>query len=154
MLYYLTGMTTERSALLAYHRLRDGLVAMGERDIAETVVIPIRRQEPGHFAFYQMAAQMLWRQLAGWQRWLVRRLREHTFSPVGANSPDQVADLGDMMLDLGVKGPTAAAAFAGQVARVESELLHVAARGMAVPPYIVRAFRAAVEAAEARTDTA
>src|SRR3712207_5878394 len=46
MLYYLTGMTTERSALLSYHLLSDGLVEMGERAIAETVITPIRRQEP------------------------------------------------------------------------------------------------------------
>lgn len=154
MLYYLTGMTTERSALLAYHRLYDGLRALEEHALAETVVTPIRRQEPGHYAFYQMSAQLLWHGLASWQRWLVRRLRAATFSLVGARSADQVADVGQMMLDLGVEGPGGAVHFAGQVARVERDLLHAAHRGMAVPPYVAKAFRTAVEAAQARASAA
>lgn len=153
MLYYLTGMTTERSALLAYHRLHDGLHAMGERAIAASVIAPIRRQEPGHYAFYQMSAQLLWRQLTGWQRWLVRCLRAISFSPVGAKTSGQVADAGQMMLDLGVDGPDSAARFAMQVARVECDLLHAADQGMTVPPYVARAFSAAVAAAEARAAT-
>ena len=151
MLYYLTGMTTERSALLAYHELHDGLVELGETGIAETVVVPIRRQEPGHYAFYQMSAHRLWVQLADWQRWLVRRLRDLTFAPVGANSPDQRADVGDMMIALGIDSPEAAGAFAGQVARVERELLFAGDQGLVVPPYVARAFAQAVELAYARS---
>lgn len=151
MLYYLTGMTTERSALLAYHELHDGLVELGETGIAETVVVPIRRQEPGHYAFYQMSARRLWAQLADWQRWLVRRLRDLTFAPVGANSPDQRADVGDMMIALGIDSPEAAGAFAGQVARVERELLFAGDQGLVVPPYVARAFAQAVELAYARS---
>ena len=59
LLYYLTGAATERSAVIAYSRLLDGLRAMGEPAIAETVIAPIRRQEPGHFAFYRMSAEAL-----------------------------------------------------------------------------------------------
>ena len=151
MLYYLTGMTTERSALLAYHELHDGLVELGETGIAETVVVPIRRQEPGHYAFYQMSARRLWAQLADWQRWLVRRLRDLTFAPVGANSPDQRADVGDMMIALGIDSPEAAGAFAGQVARVERELLFAGDQGLVFPPYVARAFAQAVELAYARS---
>ena len=150
MLYYLTGMSTERSALLAYHRLHDGLVAMGEDAVADTVVTPIRRQEPGHYAFYQMSARRHWQSLTRWQRWLVHRLRALSFSPVGANSTEQKADLGDMMLSLGIDGPLAAAEFAAQVAHVERDLLIERQRGLAVPPYIARAFRQAVELAQAR----
>ena len=51
MLYYLTGMATERSAVLAYNLLHQGVVEMEERAVAETVIAPIRRQEPGHYAF-------------------------------------------------------------------------------------------------------
>jgi hypothetical protein len=45
MLYYLTGMSTERSAVLAYNHLHAGLAEMGENALAETVVTPIRRQD-------------------------------------------------------------------------------------------------------------
>ncbi|MEX0426984.1 GTP-binding protein LepA [Nocardioides sp. DS6] len=150
MLYYLTGMTTERSALLAYHRLHDGAVALGERAVAETVVTPIRRQEPGHYAYYQLAARRLWSELSGWQRWLVRRLRAVSFTPVGAGTREQRADVGEMMLELGIDGPDEAGALAAEVTRVERELLGAQGRGLRVPPYVARAFRDAVELAEQR----
>lgn len=150
MLYYLTGMSTERSALLSYHRLHDGLSELDERAVADTIITPIRRQEPGHYAFYQLSARRHWAALARWQRWLVRRLRALSFAPVGAGTPEQKADVGDMMLALGLGSPDAAAAFAEQVARVERELLFARDRGVRVPPYIAAAFRDAVIAAEAR----
>jgi hypothetical protein len=150
MLYYLTGMSTERSALLAYQRLHEGLVAMEEHAVATTVVMPIRRQEPGHYAFYQMSAHRLWVTLSPWQRWLVRRLRGLSFTPVGANSESQKADVGDMMRGLGIDTAQEAESFASQVARVELDLLFARQEGLAAPPYIARAFREAVELADAR----
>lgn len=150
MLYYLTGMSTERSALLAYHKLQEGLTELGERAATDTIITPIRRQEPGHYAFYQMSALRHWVTLARWQRWLVRHLRALSFSPVGASTTEQKADVGDMMLALGMESPDDAGGFAGQVARVERDLLFEEERGLAVPPYIARAFREAVELAEAR----
>lgn len=150
MLYYLTGMSTERSALLAYHRLHEGLTELGERALTDTIITPIRRQEPGHYAFYQLSARRHWASLARWQRWLVRHLRALSFSPVGANTTAQKADVGDMMLALGVGTPDAAAEFAEQVARVERDLLFAHDRGLRVPPYIASAFHEAVRAAEAR----
>ena len=67
LLYYLTGMATERSAVLAYNRLHDGVVKLGETAVAETIVAPIRRQEPGHYAFYRMSATTLAAELRPWQ---------------------------------------------------------------------------------------
>ncbi len=147
MLYYLTGMSTERSAVLAYNLLHDGTVAMGEAAVAQTVIAPIKRQEPGHFVFYQLSARGLWDQLAGWQRWLVRRLRSVSFGPVGANDDRQRADFGEVMLTLGISED---AAFAAQAVRVERELLWAHQQGLAVPPYVLRAFERAVELARAR----
>ena len=145
MLYYLTGMATERSAVLAYNLLHDGVVELGERAVAETVIAPIRRQEPGHYAFYQLSARGLWAELAGWQRWLVRRMRRFSFAPVGANDAAQTADFGAVMRTLGIDRDTDA--FAEQVSRVERDLLWAHRRGLKVPPYVVRAFRDAVERA-------
>lgn len=154
MLYYLTGMTTERSALLAYHRLYDGVVEMGETAVADTIITPIRRQEPGHYAFYQMSARALWQQLAPWQRWLVRHLRTISFSPVGASTDEQRADVGEMMIALGLDQREQAETFAEQVARVERDLLWAREQGMRVPPYIARAFGDAVSLAQQRTAAA
>jgi hypothetical protein len=151
MLYYLTGMSTERSALLAYHQLHDGMVELGESAVADTVITPIRRQEPGHYAFYQMSARGLWAQLAVWQRWLVRHLRAISFTPVGAGSDDQRAEVGAMMIALGLDGREAAETLAEQVGRVERDLLWAHQSGLKVPAYISRAFGDAVELAHART---
>lgn len=149
MLYYLTGMSTERSAVLAYNLLYDGVVELGEHAVAETIVAQIRRQEPGHYAFYKMSARGLAEQLSAWQRWLVRHLRRMSFAPVGANNDDQKADFGEVMASLGIDRNLEP--FAIQISRVERELLWEREQGMKVPDYVVAAFREAVELAEARS---
>lgn len=148
MLYYLTGMATERSAVLAYNLLHAGVRELEEHAVADTLIAQIRRQEPGHFAFYRLSARALWAELAAWQRWLVRRMRRFSFAPVGANDATQAADFGDVMHALGIDRDVDA--FAAQVSRVESELLWAHRRGLAVPPYVLRAFREAVELATVR----
>lgn len=148
MIYYLTGMATERSAVLAYNLLHDGVVEMREKAVAETIIAPIKRQEPGHYAFYQLSARGLWAELAAWQKWLVRKLRTLSFAPVGANNDHQLADFGDLMETLGIAGELDD--FAHQISRVETELLWAQKAGLKVPPYVVSAFREAVVHAEAR----
>ena len=147
MLYYLTGAATERSAVIAYTRLHEGLTELGETAIAETVVKPIRRQEPTHFAFYTMSAEAMVdeRVLAPWQLWLVRHLRRLSFAPVGANTAEQRRDFGGVVLDLGLADDIDD--FATQVGAVERRLLWAHRRGLAVPDYVLRAFRDAVESA-------
>ena len=102
MLYYLTGMATERSAVLAYNLLQKGVAELGETAVAETIVAQIRRQEPGHYAFYKMSALGLAEQLTGWQKFLVRHMRRISFAPVGANNAEQKADFGDLVGALGI----------------------------------------------------
>src|SRR4051812_35099007 len=120
MLYYLTGMATERSAVLAYNKLHRGTLEMGEIAIANTVIGQIKRQEPGHYAFYQLSARGLWDQLASWQRWLARLMRRVSFAPLGANNPPQKADFGGVMATLGLA--PAPPHFAPQISRVERAL--------------------------------
>jgi len=148
MLYYLTGMATERTAVLAYNQLYRGTLDLGEDAVANTIIGQIKRQEPGHYAFYQISARGLWAELAAWQRWMVRLMRRASFSPVGANNTKQKADFGDVMTTLGIdKAPDD---FAEQIARVERELLWARDRGLRVPDYVSRAFHEAVELARAR----
>jgi len=148
MLYYLTGQSTERSAVLAYNLLQAGLTAAGEQALVETIVAPIKRQEPGHHAFYAMSARGLAEQLSPWQTWLVRRLRALSFGPVGVNNERQKADFGVVMDALGITHRVED--FAEQASRVERELLWAHRQGMRVPPYVLRAFREATELARAR----
>ena len=135
MLYYLTGMATERSAVLAYNLLHRGTLDLGEKAIAQTVIGQIKRQEPGHFVFYQLSARALWAELAAWQRWMVRFMRRASFAPVGANNAGQKADFGDVMAALGITDELDD--FAVQISRVEKELLWARDRGLKVPDYVV-----------------
>ncbi|WP_188111139.1 GTP-binding protein LepA [Nocardioides antri] len=147
MLYYLTGMTTERSAVLAYQHLHEGLVAMGEDAIADTAVAPIRRQEPGHYAYYQMSARQLWARLSPWQQWLTRRLRSISFAPVGANSSQELRQVGDMMLAFDIRERAEIDEFARTVARSETELLWAQEAGLGAPSYVADAFARCLELA-------
>ncbi len=149
MLYYLTGMATERSAVLAYNLLHDGVAELGEQAVAETIVGQIKRQEPGHYAFYKLSARGLWTQLALWQRFLVKLMRRISFAPVGANNPRQAADFGDVMRSLGVSDDLMS--FAVAIGRVESELFAARHAGLPVPPYVVKALHEAHELALTRT---
>jgi len=152
MLYYLTGMATERSAVLAYNLLHAGVEEMGEQAVAQTVIAPIKRQEPGHYAFYQLSARLHWSRLAGWQRWLVRRMRTISFAPVGANTPRQLAEFGELMETLRIT--QAVDDFAARVSMVERELLWAGRQGLRVPTYVARAFRDAVDQAVANRQVA
>ena len=148
MIYYLTGMSTERSAVLAYNLLHDGVEELGESAIARTVVAPIRRQEPGHYAFYRISAVGHWARLSRWQRWLVRRMRSVSFGPVGVNNAEQHADFGKVMEALGISADDES--FVAQAVRIERDLLWAHRHGMSVPPYVLRAFEEAVALAAAR----
>ncbi|MDQ4052403.1 MAG: GTP-binding protein LepA [Actinomycetota bacterium] len=150
MLYYLTGMATERSAVLAYNMLYDGVIELGEEGVARTAIGQIKRQEPGHYAFYQLSARAHWGRLARWQKWLVRKMRAISFAPVGAYNPEQSADFGDVMSALGITDDVED--FTQRIALVEQELLFAEHQGLAVPPYVARTFRDAVERAQARAD--
>lgn len=148
MLYYLTGMTTERSAVLAYQHLHEGLLAMGEDAIAVTAVAPIRRQEPGHYAYYQMSARQLWARLTPWQQWLTRRLRSISFAPVGANSPRELRQVGEMMLAFDIRERDEIDEFARSVARSEAELMWAQDAGLKAPSYVADAFARCLELAQ------
>ncbi|NEA34726.1 GTP-binding protein LepA [Streptomyces sp. SID13031] len=153
MLYYLTGVATEQSAILAYNKLHQGLLDLGEKAVASTIVAPIRRQEPGHFAYYKIAAQGLWSELVPWQKWLVRTLRRYTFEPVGAYTKKQWAQFGDVMTHLGIttKGNEVELdRYAQQIGRFELELLYAHREGLRVPTYVIDSLHRAARLADRR----
>ncbi len=152
MLYYLTGLSTERSAVTAYNLLHAGFLGAGEPALAHTVVAPIKRQEPGHYAFYKLSAEGLAEQMRPWQLVLTRALRRISYAPVGANDAGQRADLGDLMATLGIDQRLRD--FGEKIARVERELLWARRAGLAVPSYVTDAFADAVERARARAASA
>lgn len=146
LLYFLTGASTERQAVLAYNQINTGMQELGEDAIAETIITPIKQQEPGHFAFYQMSATKMVQngELKPWQVFLTRVLREKSYNLVGTNAMDQYkADMGGVVVDLGLDDDLAG--YAREVGRVEQRLLWAHRQGMDFPPYILKALKESVE---------
>lgn len=146
LLYYLTGASTERQAVLAYNTIHEGMTELGETAIAETIIAPIRRQEPGHFAFYRMSATELVRSgaLRPWQLYLARVLREKTYNLVGTNGQDRYrAQMGGVVSALGYDADLDR--YAREVGRIEAQLLWAHEQGMDFPPYVLRALRESID---------
>jgi hypothetical protein len=146
LLYYLTGASTERQAVLAYNQINDGLKEIGEDAIAETIITPIKQQEPGHFAFYQMSATVMIqdRVLKPWQLFLTRVLREKSYNLVGTNAMRTYkADMGGVLVNLGIDKDVSS--YAREIGRVENRLLWAHKQGLEFPPYILRALRESVD---------
>ena len=151
LLYFLTGASTERQAVLAYNHINTGLQELGETAISETIITPIKQQEPGHFAFYQMSATAMIQDnvLQPWQLYLARLLRERSYNLVGTNSMDRYkADMGGVIVDLGLNADLEG--YAREVGRLEARLLWANRNGMEFPPYILKALRESVDLYEER----
>lgn len=145
-LYFLTGASTERQAVLAYNTLTDGLTEMGETGVKETLISPIKQQEPGHFAFYQMSATSMVQHnvLRPWQYFLARVIRERTYGLVGTNRKDSYrAAYGGVIEGLGISNDLQG--YAREIGRVESRLLWAGRKGMEIPPYIFKALQESLE---------
>jgi len=146
LLYFLTGASTERQAVLAYNQINTGLRDLGETAISETIITPIKQQEPGHFAFYQMSATAMIqdKMLKPWQLFMTRVLREKSYNLVGTNNmKDFKADMGGVVIDLGIDADLEG--YAREIGRVESRLLWAERQGMDFPPYLLKALKESVE---------
>lgn len=145
-IYYFTGASTERQAVLAYNALSTQLDELGEKAVRETIINQIKRQEPGHFAFYRMSAEKIMTDgtLRPWQVFLARLLRERSYELVGThNDPVHQATMGEVIDVLGFDGQLEA--FAKEIGRLEAKLLWANKQGMEFPPYVLRALRESVE---------
>ena len=146
LMYFLTGASTERQAVIAYNKINRGMQRLGETAISETIITPIKQQEPGHFAFYQMSATAMIQDkvLKPWQLFLTRVVREKSYHLVGTNKMKQYkADMGGVMADLGLDNDLEG--YAREVGRVENRLLWAHKHGMEFPPYILKALKESVE---------
>ena len=146
LMYFLTGASTERQAVLAYNKINQGMQELGETAISKTIITPIKQQEPGHFAFYDMSAAAMIQDkvLKPWQLFLTRVMRERSYHLVGTNRMKRYqADLGEVMTDLGLDDDLEG--YAREVGRVESRLLWAHRQGMDFPPYILKALKESVD---------
>ena len=146
LMYFLTGASTERQAVLAYNKINQGIQELGETAISKTIITPIKQQEPGHFAFYHMSAAAMIQDkvLKPWQLFLTRVMRERSYHLVGTNRMKRYqADLGEVMTDLGLHDNLEG--YAREVGRVENRLLWAHKQGMDFPPYILKALKESVD---------
>jgi hypothetical protein len=146
LMYFLTGASTERQAVIAYNKINQGMKQLGETAISETIITPIKQQEPGHFAFYQMSATAMIQDkvLKPWQLFLTRVMREKSYHLVGTNQMNRYkADMGGVMAVLGLDDDLEG--YAREVGRVENRLLWAHKQGMEFPPYILKALRESVD---------
>lgn len=146
LLYYLTGASTERQAVLAYNTLVRGLDRIGEPAIGKTLITKIKQQEPGHFAFYQMSATSMIQHgvLKPWQLFLAQTLRRMSFTLVGVDGEKKFRrDMGGVMVALGIDHDLAG--YAKEIGRLEARLLWANRNGMEFPPYVLRELRESLE---------
>lgn len=146
MMYYLTGASTERQAVLAYSSFIKGLDEMGERAISETIIHPIKQQEPGHFAFYRMSAEKMIqdRELRPWQLWLTRQLRAYSFTLAGTLDMERYErQMGGVIDTLGFGDELPK--YAKEIGRFEAKVLWAHDQGMDFPPYFLKELRRCVE---------
>ena len=153
LMYFLTGASTERQAVLAYNKINRGMQELGETAISETIITPIKQQEPGHFAFYQMSATAMIQDkvLKPWQLFLTRVMREKSYHLVGTNHMKRYkAEMGGVMAALGLDDDLEG--YAREVGRVENRLLWAHKQGMEFPPYILKALKESVDLYRERID--
>jgi hypothetical protein len=146
LMYFLTGASTERQAVLAYNKINQGMQELGETAISKTIITPIKQQEPGHFAFYHMSAAAMIQDkvLKPWQLFLTRVMRERSYHLVGTNRMKRYqADMGEVMTKLGLDDNLEG--YAREVGRVENRLLWAHKQGMDFPPYILKALKESVD---------
>ena len=146
MLYYLTGASTERQAVVAYSILIKELKLMGEHAIAETIIHPIKQQEPGHYTFYKMSAEKVIQDgvLKPWQLFVTRLLRSQEFTLVGVDYVKKYQqDLGGVLTELGMDQEMEV--YAKEIGRLEAKLLWAKDKGMDFPPYFLKALRESVD---------
>ena len=116
----------------------DRLDEIGETAILTTVIHPIKRQEPGHFAFYQMSATKIVGELRPWQLYLARQLRTRTYELVGTHrDPKYQAQMGMVSDVLGFGHDPVE--YAREIGRLEARLLWANSQGMEFPPYVLAA---------------
>lgn len=145
-IYYLTGASTERQAVVAYNKLTRELDALGETAVSRSVIGQIKVQEPAHYAFYQMSATQMIHDnvLRPWQLYVARQIRSMSFALVGTNDiPEYERDLGGVISILGFDDDLEK--YAKDIGRLEAKLLWANEQGMDFPPYFLKALRESVD---------
>lgn len=143
--YHSIGAINERLALYAYTRMAEIAVELGEPELADTLLAPMRRDESLHLGFYRTYAKQLRQRMAPWKVAVVRALIVHTYAPVGAGNAADKAPFGDVLIELedDPENPSTADA----VQAVAEDLL--GRPGKDLPPFVLESARRCVQLARA-----
>jgi hypothetical protein len=145
MTYHAIGAINERMAMGAYGRMAEIATELGENEVAEVLLEPLRRDESGHLGYYRAYARQLRSRLADWQLAVVRTFIVATYAPVGAGEHADKAPFGRVLaaLEDDPENPS----IGGAVHDIAAELL--AQPGHHLKPFVVRAMRRCVDLARA-----
>jgi hypothetical protein len=143
MIYHSIGAINERLAMGAYRQMTAIMHELGERELADTLMNPMRRDEAAHLGYYRTYAKQLRPRLRWWQLALVRGVIVHTYAPVGAGKAHDKAPMGRalhaMQLDPHERG------FWAAVEEIADELL--AKPGRRLPPFVQTSLQRCVDLA-------
>lgn len=131
--YHAIGAINERLAMAAYTRMAEICRELDQHDLADTLLVPMRRDESLHLGYYRTYARQLRHRMSSWKLAAVRLLIVHTYSPVGAGQKPDKAPLGEVLFELehDPENPSVAEA----VQAVADELL-AKRDGDALPPFV------------------
>ena len=100
--YHAIGAINERLAMEAYRQMTEVLTELGEHELVDTLMTPMRHDEAMHLAYYRTYARQLRQSLRSWQVAAVRGLIVHTYAPVGAGLDADKPALGRALREMEV----------------------------------------------------
>ena len=116
------GAINERFAMEAYREMSEVLTALGEHEVVDSLMTPMRNDEAMHLAYYRTYAKQLSRTLHRWQLAVVRGMIVHTYAPVGAGLDVDKPALGRALLSM--RDDPENPAIAGHMQAIAEELLN------------------------------
>lgn len=144
MAYHAIGAINERFAMEAYRQMADILTELGEHEVVDTLMTPMRNDEAMHLAYYRTYARQLRNSLHRWQLAVVRGLIVHTYAPVGAGAAADKPPLGRALIAM--EADPENPAIATQMQSIAEELLN---DGAELRPFVRRSLAECVRLARA-----
>ena len=143
MMYHSIGAINERLAMGAYRQMMTILGHLGEHELADALMNPMRRDEALHLGYYRTYARQLRPRLRAWQLAIVRCVIVHTYAPVGAGKAADKAPMGRALQSMELDPHDRA--FASAVEEIADELL--AKPGRRLPPFVQTSLQHCVDLA-------
>lgn len=145
MIYHAIGAINERLAMGAYEEMARVSAELGEDELAEVLLTPMRRDESQHLGYYRTSARQIRKALKPWQLTVCRFFIVHTYAPVGAGEKRDKAPMGRALeiLENDPEDPSIGPA----VQKIAEELL--ADEGDQLPPFVQRSLQRCVDLARA-----